>query len=609
MKKRLSIVSILLALVVTGGIAYKVVASQPEEASTTTSLTGSSTTNITNSATQAITGEYDEEDKTTTYNESTATLITLADGSSSIDGQGAEVSDNTITLTEGGTYVFSGTLTNGQILVNSTDSETVRIVLDNAEITNETTAAISVAQAEKTIITTAENTTNLIAATAESFAETVEAQAAIYSKDDLTLNGAGTLEVQATAGHGIQSKNDLKVTSGTYTIDSGNEGIKGKDSVQILDGDFTINTANDGIQSTNADEADKGYIILDGGTYTINSETDGIQAETYLIANNPTINITTNISGTADSAQSYKGLKASGDLTINGGTYTIDSVDDSIHSNSNVTIAGGILNLTTEDDGIHADSTTTISAGEVNVLNSYEGIEGANVVLSGGNITVVSTDDGINAAGGSTTEEGTDAASQNSFGPDSFQESSSGDYTITIEGGTIQVDAEGDGLDSNGDITMTGGQMTVYGPNNGGNGALDYDGTFNVTGGTLYSFGSSDMAQATSDTSTQPSIQIWLDDELQAGETATLKDSQGNVISEVTSGKAFANLVISDPSIQTGEIYTVEFSSGTSTTVTVDSTVTSVDSSGSAVEANQGMMGGGGPVGNPGDVGGKGGRQ
>ncbi len=603
MKKRLSIASALLALALTGGIVYKVTASQTEEASTAASLTGSSTTNIANSAATSTAGEYDDEDKTTTYDESTATTITLADGSSAVDGEGAEVSEDTVTITKGGTYVLSGTLTNGQIVVNNTDSDTVRIVLDGVEITNETTAALSVLQAERTILTTAENTDNQIAATAESFPETDEAQAAIYSEDDLTLNGTGTLAVQATAGHGIQSKNDLKVTSGTYTIDSGNEGMKGKDSVQILDGDFTIQAANDGIQATNAEEADKGYIILDGGTYTIDSETDGVQAETYLIANNPTMDIATNSSGTVDSASSYKGLKASGDVTIYGGTYTIDSVDDSVHSNSNVTVAGGTLNLTTEDDGIHADSTTTISDGEVNVLNSYEGIEGANVVFSGGNVTVVATDDGVNAAGGSTTNETTEAGGPNQFGADSFQEGSSGEYSITIEGGTIQVDAEGDGLDSNGDISMTGGQMTVYGPVSGGNGALDYDGTFDVSGGTLYTLGSAEMAQSVSDTSTQPSIQIWLDSELQAGEVATVTDSQGSVIGEVTATKAFSNFIFSDPAIQTGETYTVDFSSGTSTTVAVDSTVTSVDSSGAAVEASQGMMGGGGPGG------GMGGRQ
>ncbi|MGM0214482.1 carbohydrate-binding domain-containing protein [Enterococcus sp. AZ109] len=603
MKKRLSITSVLLALALTGGIVYKVTASQTEEAGIATSLAGTSTTNLTSSTATSTTGEYDEEDMETAYDEGTATLITLADDSSTIDGEGAEVADNTITLTKGGTYVLTGSLTNGQIVVSSTDAKTVRIILNGVEITNETTAAIAVSQAEKTILTTVENTTNQINATAESFAATDEAQAAIYSEDDLTLNGAGTLEVQATAGHGIQSKNDLKVTSGNYMIDSGNEGIKGKDSVQILDGTFTIQAANDGIQATNAEETDKGYIILDGGTYTIDSETDGIQAETYLIANNPTVVITTNSSGTVDSTQSYKGLKASGEMTITGGTYTIDSVDDSIHSNSNVTIEGGTLNLTTEDDGIHADETTTISGGEVHVLNSYEGIEGANVVFSGGNVTVVATDDGVNAAGGSTTNETTETGDENQFGADSFQEGGSGDYSITIEGGTIQVDAEGDGLDSNGNIYMTGGQMTVYGPVSGGNSALDYDGTFDISGGTLYTLGSAEMAQSLSETSTQPSIQIWLDSELQAGEVVTLTDNQGNVISEVTAAKAFSNLIVSDPAIQTGETYTVEFSSGTSTAVTVDSAVTSVDSAGAAVEATQGMMGGGGPGG------GMGGRQ
>lgn len=599
-RKGAVIASIIAILLVVGGLTYNAFAENLDSDSDTVNsiispdTSETSETSDTTAADIPSTGEYDEEDTVTTYDESTATVVTLQDDGTTVEGEGVTVQNNTVTITAGGTYILNGTLSDGQVVVNSTDDATVKIVLNGVTLTNATTAAISVSQAEKTIITTAEGSENTVSTTTESFAETDEANAAIYSEDDLVFNGNGTLTVNATAGNGIQSKDDLKITSGTYVIDSQNEAIKGKDSVQILDGTFTLTTESDGIQSTNAEESDKGYIIIDGGTFTINSETDGIQAETTLTVNDADIDINTNASGTVDSEASYKGLKASGDLVISGGIVTINAVDDTIHSNANVTINGGTLTLTSRDDGIHADETTTIVGGTIDILDSYEGIEGSNVVIQGGVITITASDDGINAAGGSTTNESDGSTAAGPFGQDSFQ-GNSGDYSIVIEGGTVTVNAEGDGIDSNGDITMTGGTVIVNGPTSNGNAALDYDGIFSLDGGTLYALGTSDMAQTADESSAQASIQIWLNSARAAGEVVTVTDSNGNEVASVTSEKTFSNIIVSSEAITVGETYIVTFSSGSSVEVTTSSTVTSISESGEAATTNQGqMMPGGG---------------
>jgi hypothetical protein len=605
MTKRIIAVLAILAAIVAGGSLAQIISITnqnvekiTQDSKTEQSTAGTQQISSEQSKTGTVSGSYDEADQTTTYDKQQATIVTLADQKTKIKGAGATLSGDVVSITEAGTYVFSGKLSNGQIIVNSAAAANVHIVLNGANITNKTSAAIAISKAQKIIITTNKNAENSLITEATSFAEADKAKAALYSKADLTLNGSGSLTITAATGNGVQSKGNLKVTGGTYTVTSQNEGLKGKDSIQILAGNFTIVADNDGMQTTNTAEADRGQLILDGGNFTIKSETDGIQSAQQLIINDPVLNINTAKSGNVDIEQSYKGLKAGADLTVNGGEITITAADDAIHSHANVTINGGVVNLNSGDDGIHADATATIANGTVTVSDSYEGIEGNDILFSGGTITIKASDDGVNVSGGSTENEGEPAGEPGAFGADQFQSTDTDEHTLTVEGGTISIDAEGDGLDSNGNIKMSGGKVTVYGPVSGGNGALDYDGAFDITGGTLQALGFSDMAQSTSETSQQASIQLWLDSQLSANEKIQLTDSQGNLVTEVTAKKAFSNIVISDPKIKTDQTYTATFSSGLSLTIQVTSAVTSVDQNGTAVEGFQGMGGsptGGGP--------------
>jgi len=306
--------------------------------------------------------------------------------------------------------------------------------------------------------------------------------------------------------------------------------------------------------------------------------------------------------------ESYKGLKAGGNIELVSDTITINSADDSVHDNGNVTLSGAIVTAQSGDDGVHADDTTTISDGIVTIQNSYEGLEGSVVAISGGTVSVTASDDGINAAGGS------DSSSGGQFGQDSFGgggESSDDSKEITITGGTITIDAEGDGLDSNGNIKMSGGTVAVYGPTQGGNGALDYNGDFTLMGGTLVASGTTDMAENVSDESTVTSVGIYFDSTQSVDTLISLKDSTGNTIIAVSPTKEFQHLVIATAKLLTNESYVLVkggtlsgdatnglsvdgiVSGGTQLgTLDLTSTVTNVSQDGSAASTDS--FGGGG---------------
>lgn len=569
-------------------------------------------------------GKYEEEDLVTEYDGDSTTTITLGD-TSEVDGDGAEVSDSTVTITKGGTYVVSGTLSQGQLVVNAGKEEKVYLILDGVNITNSSGPAIDIEQAEKVITTLTEGSENTLTdGTDYQLADgATEPDAAFYSKEDLTINGTGSLTVTGNYSNGIRGKDDVVLVSGTYQITAKNNAIKGKDSVSIRGGEYTITTAEgDGIQANNAEDTTKGWVAIDGGTFTINSGRDGIQAETTLKTQNTEMTIKTADganSGSLDAEESYKGLKATTDLIVTDGTYTIDAVDDSIHANGTVTIDGGTLQLASGDDGIHADNKLTFNDGQLTISQSYEGLEAAELYFNGGVIEVTAQDDGVNAGGGSDTDE---TAGQ--FGGDTFGGGGPGggdqaDETKFIEmaGGTLLVNADGDGVDSNGNITMTGGTMLVNGPTNGGNGALDYNGTFDISGGTLMAAGSTGMALNVSDTSTQTALAVTFDSSQAADTLISLTDSEGNLITAFQPTKSFQHLVISTPDLATG---TVNLASGgtastlsdqglatTDTTITdsttlsqltLSETVSSLSQSGEAVSSGMGMGGGmGGPGG------------
>ena len=563
--------------------------------------------------------------------------ITLSNNSISAEGDGVEVVDKTITINSGGTYEVSGTLEDGQIIVDSADEINVYIVFNGVDISCSNSAPIYVKSAKNTIITLADNSENYLSDGSEYLYEelnddgtvTDEPSACIFSKDDLTINGNGTLNVVGNYNNGIASKDDLKITAGTVNVTAVNNGLKGKDSITIKGGEITVNSTGDGVKSDNTEDTTKGYIIIEGGSLNITSGGDGIQAETTLTISDGDINIVSgggssnaathaesfqmgpwaNPSNTSSSSSSETGsakaLKAGTALTVDGGNITIDSADDSIHTNDTVTINGGKFQIKAGDDGIHADSALVINGGDINITESYEGLEAADITINDGNINLVASDDGLNAAGGNDTSQ-----SAGVFGGDKFSASNG---TITINGGYIVIDVAGDGVDSNGSITMTNGTVIVNGPENSGNGALDYDTTFDISGGVFVAAGNNGMVQAPSTSSSQASINVSLPSSSNNSMVSIL-DASGNTILSFTPSKTYQSVVISTPELVIGSNYSVYYGGSNSGSesdglytdgsasggtelinFTLSSSVMTVSSSGATEGVSGGMKGGGRP--------------
>ncbi len=528
---------------------------------------------------------YDEDDQYSSRNSSIESTITLEGNSVAFKGGGIVVDGTKVTITSAGTYSIRGTLNNGQILVNTGDTETVNLIFNGVDITCSTNAPISLIKAEKTVITLAEGTDNYVT-DGNSYifesAESDEPDAAIFSKDDLTINGNGSLTVTANYNHGIVCKDDLKITGGHITVISVNDGIRGKDSIAVRDGTIILQAGGDGMQSNNDEDPEKGYISIEGGTITITVTEDGIQAKNNLNITGGTMTLTTGggnstgstavtdswgsrggattVASTTDT--SMKGLKSGGSITMNGGAIMIDASDDAVHANSSITINGGTIIAASGDDGIHADSTIEINGGSIRITKSYEGIESAAITLRNGTIHIIARDDGINAAGGNDASSLQGRPGQNTFNPTCG-------ISLTISGGYTVIDADGDGIDVNGPITMTGGTVLVNGPTSNGNGALDYDGTFAMNGGYLLAAGSSGMLQAPGTTSTQYSVMLTFSSAQAAGTTVHIETEDGKEILTFVPTKVYQSIVFSSSQLEKGTTYSV-YSGGSSTGTNTD---------------------------------------
>lgn len=544
MKKKILAVTIAAALIVScftscgNNTSSDSQASQAESSTTVSTDSTSSATDISSASDSKTSDSGSDSDKQLTADDmfsdrdlsgdySECTDITLSDSTASCSDSSVTVADGSVTITKAGTYKLSGTFT-GQIVVNAGDSDKVQLVLDNASITKEGSAALYIINADKVFITTVKGTENTLSSTGK-FASSDDAtnvDGAIFSKSDITFNGSGTLNVKCESKHGIVTKDDLKITGGTYNITSASQGLSGKDSVRIAGGNITVTSGTDGIHSENTDDTEKGYVYISGGTLNITSGKDCIDASGTVDIKDGTFTFKagggSSEKTTGDSTESYKGIKADGVLTISGGTFDIDTLDDAIHSSADVTVSGGTLDISTGDDGIHSGNNTVVSGGEINIAKCYEGLEGQTVTVSGGKVTLTSSDDGINAAGGDNQGVG------GGFGPDSF--SADSEAKITITGGEIHVNASGDGLDSNGDIE--------------------------ISGGTVIMAGSSGMAMNFGSESTQGSI-LASTGNASAGTAVKLTDSSGNVIAEFTPTVSFQTVVISTPDITSDGTYTL----------------------------------------------------
>lgn len=518
--------------------------------------TASGTNNISNmsAVTEISTDDMDFEfsNNDTTYDYDESEAKTVAD------------SEKTVKITAEGTYVVSGE--HESITVSAPDTAKVRIILKNATVSNTSGPAIYIEKADKVFITAYKDTTNTLSdgtSYTGDFKDT-NIDGTIFSKTDLTLNGEGTLNITGNCKCGVVSKDDLIICGLNLTVKSTGCALEGKDCVKIKDAAITVSAGGDGIRSTNTEKSNKGFVYIETGNVDITSGNDGIQAATVLKAANGSIKITAgggaadtkqnfggrNMPGfggstqTTDDEESTKGLKAGSLILIDEGGFEVSSKEDSFHSNGDIEINGGSFTAAAGEDGFHADNNLIINGGSITVSQSYEGLEGQKVTVTGGNIDITASDDGINAAGSSSS-------SSTGGRPGS----SDSNALITIDGGYIVVNASGDGIDSNGNIVISGGTLLVSGPADNGNGAFDYGGKATVSGGTVILCGSSGMAQGFSDKSEQASFMYTLDSSASAGSSVALTDEKGNVIASFIPAKQYNNVVISTPSLKNGSSY------------------------------------------------------
>lgn len=533
------------------------------------------------------------------YDTAASVAIKLTDSSAVCDARSVVISGNTVTITEEGTYILSGSL-EGMIVVEASDKDKVQLVLDGADISNATNAAIYVKEADKVFITLAEGSLNSLSSDGYTSIDENTIDGVVFAKCDLTVNGSGSLNIEAAEGHGVVTKDDLVVTGGVLTVNAKEHGLEGKDSVRIAAGQLNITSGKDGIHSENNDNAEKGYVYVADGQFVIISDGDGISAGYCLqidggsfsiLAGKGSSNRTVARDENGDTV-STKGLKAGAAMTVNGGTVVIDSQDDALHAAGNLTVTGGSLQLATGDDGLHSDATATVAGGRVDITDGYEGIEGKDVVIAGGEIHINVTDDGVNAAGGNDRS----GFGGRMGGGDRFGAT---DSTLTISGGILYVNAAGDGLDSNGDLIVTGGETYVSGPETGANGALDYGGMGQITGGVLVAVGTPQMAMNFGETSTQGSILTSVAN-CKAGDEVQLLDAQGNVLVSFKAESAFSSVVVSCPQLKQGETYTLK-AGGKETEITLESLIY-----GNGFGGPGGMGGFGNPGGGRGQDGGRG---
>lgn len=436
---------------------------------------------------------FSNRDLSGEYDESKCEKITLSDNGIMTDSAGANADGNTVTINKEGTYMIDGAAKDGMIIVDVDKSEKVQLVLNGVDITSAASAPIYIKKADKVFITLAAGTANTLTnGGAFEAADDSNIDAVIFSKDDLTLNGTGSLTISSPAGHGIVSKNELVVTNGAYQITALSHGLSAKEIVAIADGSFDITAGKDAIHSEDDKDDTVGHVYIKNGSFRFAAESDGISAV------------------------------------------------------NEINIAGGSLEIT----------------------KSSEGLEARLINISGGSVDITSSDDGMNATDKRASGQA-QTAQNGSMGGFGGMGDTDKDANIHISGGIINVNAEGDGIDSNGYITVSGGEVYVLGSSGGGDAALDYGISAVISGGTVVAAGQSGMAVNFCDGSAQGSILVNIQSQQQPGTDVALLDSGGKELIARTIEKGYNSVVVSCPGIADGGVYTLKM--GTEETqVTMD---------------------------------------
>ena len=522
--------------------------STSSDSDTKSKTADSFSTDVKNGAKLAEDTHYSAKDLT--WDSSSEVTIDLSNPTAT---DGVTVSDGVITITKAGNYRLSGTYS-GQVKVEAADSDMVRLILDNATITNSTGAAINVVEADEVVIYTASGSTNTVS-DGSSYSDTASGSpdAAIYSKSDLTLAGEGTLKVEGNYEEGIHTSDGLVIASGTLEVTAANTGIKGKDYVDILDGTVTVTATKDGIKATNDTDGNRGWVRLSGGTVNISAGDDGFKAERVLEISGGTLNIT----------GSNEGIEAQY-INILDGTVNVTSSDDGINasystSSSSSTESTSSSTTQTSQTAQSNQTAQNTQSGQSAQGNAAQGGQGAQPPAGGqapsGNMGQPPAGGGGGMGGGGGTFEVVDA-------------------TINIAGGTVTVNANGDGIDSNGTATLSGGTLVVNGPFTGGNTSLDTNGDLLLNGTTVVAGNSGDMFEAPASSSTSGYVKLTNLSNVSSGTTIQVADSSGKVVAnyKVTNSNT-ALILVSSANITKGQSYTVY-----TTTDSVDASSTSVAS-------------------------------
>ena len=520
--------------------------------------------------------------------------VTLSGDTATADSDAVQIKGSTVQLTEEATYIFTGTY-NGMIVVNCEKSAVPQLIFNGVTVYSETSAALYVMQAGKTVLTLTEGTENYLT-NGGSFVpvDTEEIDAALYSRRDLVINGTGMLTVTSPAGKGISGKDNLVITGGTLDIQSAFHGIDANDSLRITGATATLAAGMDGIHCENNTDTDFGYIYISSGSFTIDAAGDGIAAGAWLQITNGSFALLAGgghengrdhadnwggfpggpggkASATDADSTSMKGLKAASGMLLAGGTFAIDSADDALHCDSAMTVENGTYSIATGDDALHAETNLAISGGDIDISTSYEGLEAEHILVAGGNIRLVATDDGINSAGGNDNSgnggrdempppPGGNPPPGGHGGPGGM---GSGNGSVTISGGTLYINSSGDGIDANGTVTISGGHTTIVGPTQGDTATLDYDRSCTITGGTFIGTGARGMAQTFS-SSAQGVVAVQVGN-APAGTRITLTDEAGKLLIDCAPELDFAVVILSCPEMVSGQNYTVTVGSASGT--------------------------------------------
>ena len=516
------------------------------------------------------------------YDESDVVGIALDGTSATADSPDVTVDGSTVTIAAAGTYSLSGTLSDGGVVVDAPETDDVIIILDGVDITNSDGAAIAVMEADSAVVVLADGTTNRLADGAEYVfpdADTDEPNATLYSAADLTIAGDGELIVDANYNDGIASKDGLAIESGTISVVATDDGIRGKDYVVIDGGTITIEAGGDGIKADNDEDAERGYILITDGVIDITSGDDGVQAATDVIMTGGRLTI--DAGSGSDSGRAIQGDVM---VAVSGGLIDATAVDDAIHSNNEITIDGGTITLASGDDGIHGDDFVTINGGSITITDAFEGIESEIITINDGIIDITSNDDGLNVASADATTTTTAAAPGRGGGPGGDPgDAAVGDYYIYINGGTISItialdlSEQGDGIDANGHVVMTGGVVAVSGPTDTRNSAVDYSGgSFVMTGGLFIGTNIDGRnSEGIGSGSSQASMYISTGSTVGAGTLVHIENADGESLVTFEPVNDYSVIVFSSPDLVDGESYDV-FLGGT---VTGDSTTGLYDDS------------------------------